>query len=223
MKDNRKYSGFDYLLSIAIAVLTCINVRRWQFYFAGRFNLGRFFLLLSLSYWLIIFLIICCLVLIAKRVLRHWQQAGMKERLKCLLLLLFLVSVVVFALTRRERPFANTYLRGFRQRMLVQADITAIQAWLSEASNYKNGDIIPPSSWPQAVKKLSPDNLQFRSCEDSSIDLTWSGPPGNQWGLTVGLSSMQIPESNESRHRISMSEWSQTARFGAYVWFYEGK
>ena len=223
MKVNRKYSGFDYLLSIAIVVLVFINVGRWQFYFAGRFNLGRFFFLFSLTYWLIILLIICCLVLIAKRVLRHWQQAGRKDRLKGLLLLLFLVSVVVFALSRRKRPFANTYLKGFRQRMLVQADITAIQAWLTEASDYKNGDIIPPSSWPQAAKKLSPDRLRFWSCEGSSIDLTWNGPLGNQWGLVVGLSSMEIPESDGSRYRISMSEWSQTASFGAYVWFYEGK
>jgi len=223
MKVNRKYTGFDYLLSIAIVVLACINVRRWQFYFAGRFNLGRFFLLFSLTYWLIFLLIICCLVLIVKRVLSNWQKAGIKDRFKGLLLLLFLATAVVFALTRRGRPFANTYLKGFRQRMLVQTDITAIQAWLSEVSDYTNGDKIPPSSWPQAVRQLSPETLQFWSCEDSCIDLTWSGPPGNQWGLTVGLSSMQIPESDLGRYRMSMSGWSQSDSFGAYVWFYEGK
>jgi hypothetical protein len=224
MKAYRKYSGFDYLLSIVIVVLTFINFRSLQFYFAGRFNLGRFFLLFCLHYWLIFPLIICCLVLIALRILWHWRQAGIKDGIKRFLLLLFLTSAVVFALTRRGRPFANTYLKGFRQRMLVQADIPAIQAWLTEASDYKNGDTIPPSAWPRAVKKLSPDRLRFWSCEGICIDLTWNGQLGNQWGLVVGLSSMEIPELGDyGRYHISLSEWDQTSSFEAYVWFNEGR
>ncbi len=226
MKVYRKYSGFDYLLSIVIVVLTFINFRSLQFYFAGRFNLGRFLDLFCLHYWLIFplifYLIICCLVLIVIRVLCNWQKAGMKDRLKVLLLVIFLVSAIVFAFSRRMRPFADTYLRGFRQRMLVQADIPAIQAWLNETSDYENGDTIPPSAWPRAVKKLSPESLSLGSYEGICI-LTWNGQLGNQWGLVVGLSSMEIPESDDSRYRISMSEWSQTERFEAYVWFYEGK
>jgi hypothetical protein len=221
MKVNPKYTDFDYLLSTAIAVLACINIRRWQFYLAGRFNLGRFFLLFSLSYWLIILLIICLLALIAIRVLRNCRKPEIRERFKKLLMLLFLVSVLVFAFTRRGYPFADTYLRGFRQRMLVQADITAIRAWLSEASDYKNGDIIPPSSWPQAVKKLSPYNLKFWSCED--IRLTWNGQLGNQWGLVVRLSSMDIPDSELGRYWMSLSDWGPSHSFWAYVWFQEGK
>jgi hypothetical protein len=222
MKVYRKYSGFDYLLSIVIVVLTFINACSLQFYFAGRFNLGRFFLFFSFTYWLIILLINCCLMLIGLRILRHWRQAGMKDRLKGLLLFIFLVSAVVFAFLRRTRPFADTYLRGFRQRMLVQADIPAIQAWLTETSDYNNGDTIPPSAWPRTVKKLSPDSLRFGSYEGVCM-LTWDGPLGNQWGLVVGLSPMEIPESDDSRYRISMSEWSQTESFEAYVWFIEGK
>jgi hypothetical protein len=222
VKVYRKYSGFDYLLSMAIGVLAFINVHRLQFYFAGRFNLGRLFLLFSLTYWIILLLIIYCLVLIAKRLLRHWQQDGMKNRLKGLLLFIFLVSVIVFAFSRRWRPFAVTYLRGFRQRMLVRADIPAIQVWLTEASDNKNGDTIPPSTWPPAVKKLSPDSFHFGIYKGVCY-LTWNGPLGNQWGLVVGLPPMEIPEGGDvGRYTISMSKWDRAESFEAYVWFNEG-
>jgi hypothetical protein len=227
MKVYRKYSGFDYLLSIVIIVLTFINFRSLQFYFAGRFNLGRFFLLFCLHYWLIfpliICLIICWLVLIVIRVLSNWHKAGIKDGIKRFLLLLFLTSAVIFALTRQVPFFEYTYMKGFRQRMLVRADIPAIQAWLTEASDYKNVGTIPPSAWPRAVKKLSPDSLRFGTYEGVCY-LTWNGSLGEQWGLVVGLSPMEIPDLGDyGRYNISLSECGQTESFEAYVWFIEGR
>jgi len=159
-----------------------------------------------------------------KRVLGHWRQLEMTGRLKGLLLVVSVISAVVFGLTRERAtsPFGIAYLKGFRQRMMVQADITAIQAWLSKVSIREDGKIIPPSSWPQSVRKLSPGRLRFCS-EGSSINLIWNGPIGNQWGLVVGLPSMQTPESEVVKYRMSMSEWSLSESVGAYVWFDEGK
>jgi hypothetical protein len=227
MKVYRKYSGFDYLFCIVIVVLTFINFRSLQFYFAGRFNLGRFLDLFCLHYWLIFllifYLIICWLVLIVIRVLSNWHKAGIKDGIKRFLLILFLASAVIFALTRQVPFFEYTYMKGFRKRMLVRADIPAIQAWLTERGDYNNGDTITPSAWPRAVKKLSPDSFRFGT-DEGVCYLTWNGSHGEQWGLVVGLSPMEIPDLRDhGRYHISLSEWDQTESFEAYVWYIEGR
>lgn len=223
MKVNRKYSRFDYLLAIAIVILTCINTRQWQFYFAGRFNLGRFFLLFSLVYWLIILLIICCLVLMTKRILRHWRQLEMAGRLKGLLLVVFVISAVVFGLTRERAtsPFGIAYLKGFRQRMMVQADIPAIRAWISELTANNIQPNVPRSSWTSSVRRLCAERVEYWTAEGLVV-LAWDSAIVS-WGLTVGPPSMQTPESRVGQYRMSMSEWSLSESVGAYVWFDEGK
>jgi hypothetical protein len=215
MKTNLKCVKYDNLLAIVIAFLMFTNTFSIGFYLAGLLNLGEFFLLISLCYWLTYLVIIVCFTLMTIWILWHWREYKFSEKIKRLIIVFLMIILFPWAVMwvlAEGPPFGITYLKGFRQRMIIQAKIPAIQAWMSSFSVGKERGAIGRELWPLAIKKLSPDRVEYYSSE-YLVDIEWQGM-GILWGLTIGPETTQTPENDYGRYRMTLTS-------GAYVWLIE--
>ncbi|MHC4759635.1 MAG: hypothetical protein ACYTE8_13390 [Planctomycetota bacterium] len=108
--------------------------------------------------------------------------------------------------------------RGFLERMKKEADIPAIRDWLESYTPTKEEEnfIIMERNWPDVIKELSPNFVYIMETSDGIkyTRLDFGGILAS-FGLVVGPSTMEIPESDFnqwSEHRTKLTE-------GAYVWY----
>jgi hypothetical protein len=106
-----------------------------------------------------------------------------------------------------QPPAAASYTRGFADYIRRNADVEAIRAWAASLPT----DADPaPSTWPPAVRELSPVYVVWSGRERQELCLAWGGGFGH-WGLTVD------PKEDRPPHRPGLFIAIDVAP-GAYVW-----
>ena len=112
------------------------------------------------------------------------------------------------------KPHIVTFMEGFRDRMLAEADVTLIRGWALENQQsvwWKSNSIVPASNWPKCIVRLSPSVVIIEKEQEESwvVRLSW-GSGFMHWGIDVGP-----PETPTSGEGLVMQ-----LQPGVYVWSY---
>jgi hypothetical protein len=118
-------------------------------------------------------------------------------------------------------PFGNQYVRGLRDGISKQVDVSHIQQWFKDYKKIETYKDIPQAQWPFYVKEIEPDSVDFYHPEAfpdyPQIELKWRNSMGSMWGLTVRPENQGVPEeSNHEKYVLPLTNNSD-------VWFVEGK
>jgi hypothetical protein len=158
-----------------------------------------------------------------------------------LLFFISLLTIVAWPFLLRHGHDMRYFTKGFHDRMERELDVPATQQWLqtlerpiasktyfvqswlphdpeSYGPDTKFIKSLDSSEWPKRMRLLNPHpkivSIQPDKNKEATIRLEWSYVFAH-WGLVIGPTSMQIPES-DMRHG---GEYRLALAPGAYVWY----
>jgi hypothetical protein len=142
------------------------------------------------------------------------------------LALILLGPVIVCCAFFFSGPGAAIFLRGFEQWVLQNADVDAIQIWLSSEGQKHSGQSYSsdegfPEELPECLVKLRPRFISFHysySSNELSVKIIWFFVM-DDYGLIIGSPTMEIPNKGHIKISGSTVEFRRPVKRGAYIFF----
>lgn len=232
MKCKWKIPSIAYIILIIVLTVLAIGgsilIYRFE-YVAGTRNDVDYAMFYSfgLSVILVLFIlppIALCASILALISLLPWHSSVGHVLLK--LALILLGPVIVCCAFFSSGPSAAVFLKGFEQWVLQNANVDAIQTWLSSEGQKHSGQFYSsdkgfPEELPECLIELRPRFISFRDSDFSnelSVEITWFFVM-DDYGLIIGSPAMEIP--NKGRIKVSRStiEFRRPVKRGTYVFF----
>lgn len=232
MKCKWKIPSIVYIiLIIVLTVLTIggsILIYRFE-YIAGTRNDVDYAMFYSFGLSLILFLFILPSIAISASIIALISLVRKHTNISQIvfkLALILLGPVIVCCAFFFSGPGAAIFLRGFEQWVLQNADVDAIQIWLSSEGQKHSGQSYSsdkgfPEELPECLIELRPRFISFHysySSNELSVKITWFFVM-DDYGLIIGSPTMEIP--NKGRIKVSRStvEFRRPVKRGAYIFF----
>jgi hypothetical protein len=216
------------LVDILLAVLTVLLTISYYIYDAvSAYNIGAnplsdrwimekilIALLLYFVFSILLFLgqIAVIIIMLVLRLTRQWM-AG---------ILLFIVCIVVVCVAyKTNKPGIYYIFQGHTDRIKRDVDFKLIRDWSNTADISKQDDYgMPKECWPIFIKQLKAHTVFVEKKETigTVVKFEWGIGPFVHWGLVVGPTDMEVPESINKSDLNPVGEYRVKIAPGAYVW-----
>ncbi|MHC4215706.1 MAG: hypothetical protein ACYSWP_20345 [Planctomycetota bacterium] len=229
MKRKRDIPGLTCIILIAVLTVLAIGgsiiIHRFE-YVAGTRNDVQYSMVygfgLSVMLTLIMTLIAVSASILALISLVH-QHSNIRQILLKLALLL-LGPVIVFCAFLYTTPLSPVFLKGFEQWVLKEADIDAIQTWLTSegakhAGQRYSAREVYNEDLPDCLVNLNPKFISISNStplNGPSIEITWHFFM-DDYGLIIGSPEMKTPEKGRIKLHRAYYEFRRPVKKGAYV------
>lgn len=184
-KNLLKRHSLDLTITCMPVVLMLPFFLTRPLYMAGRVNSIGLLFAGEINVFLIVLSPICGFLWLASRLAVHLGRRRFKAGLVCgVLACVIICTFLIFRSIGRSSYFRFEY--GFREWVLENADLEAIEAWRStlESTESEYPMRISEKDWPNFVTVLSPHRVDCYRLEHDRIELIlgWRGV-GRSWGL----------------------------------------
>ena len=226
---NKLKANVAYIIVIAILTVLAIGgsiiIYRFE-YLAGAHNDAHYSFVYGFGLSLILFPLMALVAVSASilalvsLVLRH----GSPGRILLKLVMILLGPVIVCCALFYTTPLSPIFLKGLEQWVKNEADIEAIQTWLSSEGAKHAGQRYSaeegfPEELPVYLVELHPRYMVFsdsNSQDGSTVEIGWFLVM-DDYGLIVGPPEMETPKKGRIKLRKDYYEFRRPVKPGAYV------
>ena len=229
MKNKLKVTSILYLLFIIMLLVMAVGgsflIRRYS-YLAGLHHSDEYIKSIPIAIYLLPLLVILTLSSSLIAFVGLFFTNGKISKILCQLLMILLGPAIIFGIFICTPPGAATYLKGFKQYILKEVDIEAVQTWLAtKGSIYARQEYYPdygkdyPEELPSNLTKLHPSAIFISDSVAENgpvINLSWPfGMDGCE--LIIGPPDMKIPKRTLTETDQGIKEFTRIIKPGAYI------
>jgi hypothetical protein len=122
-------------------------------------------------------------------------------------------------------PLAEAFLKGFERWVAREADLDALQDWLTTGGRRFASESLflhreNSEALPACLTSLRPWHVSFRAggTEDEiTVELCWPAGFSDEYGLVIGPPTMGTPKTGMIKVRQNCHEFRRPVRPGAYI------
>lgn len=222
-----------YLIIVltVLAIGGAIIIHRFEYVAGTRndvyYSFSHTFHLSVILRLLLPFMAICTSILALIRLISLVLKHSDIRQILFMLALLFLGPVIViwfFLYTTFPLSPSPVFLKGFEKWVLKEADIDAIQTWLTSkgakhAEQHYSAEDGFGEDLPECLINLNPKFISISnstSLNEPSVEITWSFFR-DYYGLIIGSPEMETPDKGRIKLHRAYYEFRRPVKRGAYV------